>query len=164
MIRFACPVCRTAYQVPDDKAGHKRTCPSCGQRMQVPAPPPSSKTVLAPLLEYQPDPPALPATPAVAPMAMPILPIAQPAPESTAPSKRIVFGVMAIAFGFLGAHDFIVGRYLGGACRFLLCLLFCLAGILLVALILWAFAVAEGVYALTMTDEQFARTYGLPLP
>src|SRR5262249_6735410 len=55
MIRFVCPRCGAPYDVPDDKAGRKTNCPRCGQRLQVPALPPS-KTVLAPLVEYRPEP------------------------------------------------------------------------------------------------------------
>jgi hypothetical protein len=36
MIRFACPMCKTAYEVPDDAAGKKSTCRECGQKFRVP--------------------------------------------------------------------------------------------------------------------------------
>ena len=40
MIRFACPSCRAGLQVTDKGAGQKIACPNCGQRLQIPAPPP----------------------------------------------------------------------------------------------------------------------------
>lgn len=46
MIRFACPVCKTSLQSRDQDFGTKFACPACGQRVQVPAPPPPNKTVL----------------------------------------------------------------------------------------------------------------------
>ncbi len=46
MIRFACPICKTSLQSRDQDSGTKFACPSCGQRLQVPAPPPPNKTVL----------------------------------------------------------------------------------------------------------------------
>lgn len=54
MIRFACPRCKSVFSAPDRKAGAKTTCPKCQQRMQIPSPP-KTKTILAPLVEYQPD-------------------------------------------------------------------------------------------------------------
>jgi len=127
MIRFACPVCRTAYQVPDDKAGHKRTCPSCGQRMQVPAPPPSSTTVLAPLLEYQPDP--VPRPEPSAPMAIPVLAVAAVAPEVESPAPiirlptrrrrrvwpRVIAGVLLLTGLAVGLRLLLTGGHLRDA-------------------------------------------------
>jgi hypothetical protein len=54
MIRFACPMCNAAMAAPDDRAGSKGTCPKCGQRIQVPKPPPANKTVVGKLLDDQP--------------------------------------------------------------------------------------------------------------
>ena len=39
MIRFACPNCLTTYDYSDREAGMKFACGTCGQRLQVPAPP-----------------------------------------------------------------------------------------------------------------------------
>lgn len=39
MIRFACPTCRVILESPDNSQGQKITCPRCGQRLQIPAPP-----------------------------------------------------------------------------------------------------------------------------
>jgi S1-C subfamily serine protease len=38
MLRFACPSCQTALQVPDDKAGTVTACPRCRQGLRVPLP------------------------------------------------------------------------------------------------------------------------------
>jgi hypothetical protein len=49
-IHFSCPRCHTPQQAPDGNAGVKTTCPTCGQRLQVPEPSrPTSKTVLGKL-------------------------------------------------------------------------------------------------------------------
>src|SRR5712664_2058591 len=50
MIRFSCPRCKTVLQAPDGSAGKKCKC-SCGQRLQIPAPPsqPLNKTALGKL-------------------------------------------------------------------------------------------------------------------
>ena len=87
MIRFACPACSTPYEVPDANAGHKTNCPRCGQRLQVPIPPPS-KTMLAPLVAHHPDAPSVPAPPATAPMATWVLPTAV-TPDQGEPPARI---------------------------------------------------------------------------
>jgi DNA-directed RNA polymerase subunit M/transcription elongation factor TFIIS len=46
VIRFSCPGCERVVEVADDEAGHKMSCPTCGQRLQVPAP---NRTVLGKL-------------------------------------------------------------------------------------------------------------------
>jgi hypothetical protein len=38
MIRFRCPTCNAVLKVPDVKAGAKKKCPSCGQRVRAPHP------------------------------------------------------------------------------------------------------------------------------
>jgi DNA-directed RNA polymerase subunit RPC12/RpoP len=45
MIRFACPRCKTVLERPEQDAGAKFACTSCGQRLQVP-PSPIDKTML----------------------------------------------------------------------------------------------------------------------
>src|SRR5262245_38768316 len=59
MIRFACPSCNAAFTVPEEKAGHKATCPRCRQRILIPAPL-RNVTVLGKLLppKEAPEPPA----------------------------------------------------------------------------------------------------------
>jgi DNA-directed RNA polymerase subunit RPC12/RpoP len=50
MIRFSCPTCGKALELPSMNAGRKVPCPSCGQRLLIPDAPPGpdrSKTVLA---------------------------------------------------------------------------------------------------------------------
>jgi DNA-directed RNA polymerase subunit RPC12/RpoP len=39
-IKFNCPRCKAPLEAPASEAGTKKPCPSCGQRLQVPAPPP----------------------------------------------------------------------------------------------------------------------------
>jgi DNA-directed RNA polymerase subunit RPC12/RpoP len=45
VIRYRCPVCNKALVAQDEEAGSKLHCPHCGQRLQIPEPPPN-KTVL----------------------------------------------------------------------------------------------------------------------
>jgi hypothetical protein len=55
MIRFLCPRCRALLEKPENVAGDKFACPACGQKLQVPQPPPTppqGKTVLGEILEY----------------------------------------------------------------------------------------------------------------
>jgi hypothetical protein len=40
-IRYRCPHCNAVQEAPDHSAGAKVACPSCGQRLQLPARPPS---------------------------------------------------------------------------------------------------------------------------
>ncbi|HJT76850.1 MAG TPA: hypothetical protein VJ739_06570 [Gemmataceae bacterium] len=49
MIRYRCPRCKKALVAQDGAAGSKLNCSHCGQRVQVPAPPPLNKTVLGTL-------------------------------------------------------------------------------------------------------------------
>jgi hypothetical protein len=49
MIHFACPVWKTELREQRDRAGAKMTCPTCGQRLQVPYPA-TQKTVLGSML------------------------------------------------------------------------------------------------------------------
>jgi hypothetical protein len=59
-IRCRCPRCQQSLEAPAAQAGQKTNCPTCGQRIQLPAlpaGPPLNKTVLAPLVEEQQQPP-----------------------------------------------------------------------------------------------------------
>jgi DNA-directed RNA polymerase subunit RPC12/RpoP len=46
-IRFNCPRCKKPMEVPVIEAGAKKPCPSCGQRLQVPAAPPAPVPAVA---------------------------------------------------------------------------------------------------------------------
>jgi hypothetical protein len=54
-IRFECPTCKAVHNARSNRSGEKIACLKCGQRLQIPEPPPqprpTSKTVLAPLLD-----------------------------------------------------------------------------------------------------------------
>jgi DNA-directed RNA polymerase subunit RPC12/RpoP len=50
MIRYRCPMCKKALTATEAEAGAKLDCPQCGQRLQVPKPPPN-KTMLGELEE-----------------------------------------------------------------------------------------------------------------
>src|SRR5262245_3472072 len=51
MIKFSCPTCRAVFEVAEDKAGMKVACGRCQQKLIVPTPRPTSKTVLGVLNE-----------------------------------------------------------------------------------------------------------------
>lgn len=46
-VRFACPVCRAVMKAPSVRVGRKGNCPKCGQRLEIPPPPPQGTTILA---------------------------------------------------------------------------------------------------------------------
>lgn len=73
-------------------------------------------------------------------------------PGSTTASgkNKIVAGILAILFGWLGAHKF----YLGQTGQGILYLIFCWS--VITAII----GIIEGVMYLTMSDEAFAAKYG----
>lgn len=75
-IRFACPQCDHAMEVPSGQAGAKFACPSCGQRVQVPLP--IHKTVFGKRLDF----PLMP-RPA---SGLETVPPPAPAPESPPPA------------------------------------------------------------------------------
>jgi DNA-directed RNA polymerase subunit M/transcription elongation factor TFIIS len=57
VIRFSCPSCERVIEVGDEDAGRKMSCPTCGQRLEVPSP---ARTVLGkpePRAEPQPEKP-----------------------------------------------------------------------------------------------------------
>jgi hypothetical protein len=74
--RFACPGCRTQYQVEDTHAGKSFDCPFCGQSLAVPAAPPPAEPAPGPAVQVwapdaapppvrsaQPEPPPVPPQP-----------------------------------------------------------------------------------------------------
>lgn len=60
-------------------------------------------------------------------------------------SKRIMCGVLAILFGGLGIHRFMLGDVTGGILRIILCFL--------------PIGLIEGIIYLTKSDEEFVRIY-----
>jgi len=64
MIAYSCPKCRAFLTAHEVDAGKKLGCPSCGQRLQVPAPPPANRTVLGKLEDLDPPPRPEAVTPA----------------------------------------------------------------------------------------------------
>jgi DNA-directed RNA polymerase subunit RPC12/RpoP len=50
MIRYQCPKCSNTLAAQDADVGSKISCPHCGQRVQVPAPPPN-KTMLGKVVD-----------------------------------------------------------------------------------------------------------------
>jgi hypothetical protein len=112
MIHFWCPRCNTLHESPEQNAGQKLNCSSCGQRLQVPEPlPPLNKTVLGKLDELLPQaklstdpipavplqqvPPGavpIPAAPVTQPLpqAIPVTPLAQAIPVTSGPPVELV--------------------------------------------------------------------------
>jgi len=65
--------------------------------------------------------------------------------------KKILCGVLAIVFGGLGIHRFILGDTKGGILRIVVTLVTCGVGSVL--------GLVEGIIYLTKSDEEFAQTY-----
>jgi uncharacterized protein YbaR (Trm112 family) len=81
MIRFACPVCSVAMEVPDQKGGEKIACLKCGQKVRIPSQ--TNKTLLGVML-----PPVTPPTPStIASPAYHASPLPQPPPSPTPPPQ-----------------------------------------------------------------------------
>jgi len=69
-------------------------------------------------------------------------------------SKRILIGIMAILFGFLGVHKFMLGYTKQGIIQIVISIVTCGFGGAIMGLI-------EGIIYLTKTDEEFYETYRL---
>lgn len=67
-------------------------------------------------------------------------------------NKKVLAGIMAILFGWLGIHKFILGYTREGIITLILCLVTCTIGTSLLGLI-------EGIIYLTKSDEEFYQTY-----
>jgi len=66
-------------------------------------------------------------------------------------SKRVLAGVMALLFGSLGVHKFILGYTMEGIIQLVLSVITCgVAGII---------PFIEGIIYLTKSDEEFIETY-----
>ncbi|MCI0457633.1 MAG: LITAF-like zinc ribbon domain-containing protein [Gemmataceae bacterium] len=93
MIRYYCPRCHMGLQSGPETAGSKMACPSCGQRLQVPQPPPQppiNKTVLA---STEPPPPPQPPPPMPSMLVVELLsppPQPPPAPAPALPPAPLV--------------------------------------------------------------------------
>ena len=66
-------------------------------------------------------------------------------------SKRVVAGVLAILFGGLGIHRFILGDAMGGILRIVISFVTCGVGSLI--------GLIEGIIYLTKSDAEFVQTY-----
>lgn len=64
--------------------------------------------------------------------------------------KKIVAGILAILFGYLGIHKFYLGYTREGIIQLLLGLMFGLGGVI---------GIIEGIIYLFKTDEEFYQTY-----
>jgi len=71
--------------------------------------------------------------------------------EYNVESKRIVAGIIALVFGYLGVHKFILGYTKAGIIQIILSIVSC--GILTIIPFI------EGIIYLTKTDEEFINTY-----
>jgi DNA-directed RNA polymerase subunit RPC12/RpoP len=49
-IKYNCPRCKAPLEAPATEAGMKKPCPACGQRLQVPTPPPPAPEMVQPNL------------------------------------------------------------------------------------------------------------------
>jgi len=85
----------------------------------------------------------------------PALPPYQPMPQylADANSKKILAGLMAIFFGNLGIHKFVLGNTTAGVITLLISLT-CIG-----APVMRIITIIEGLIYLTKSDEQFYQTY-----
>lgn len=65
--------------------------------------------------------------------------------------KKVLCGVLAIVFGGLGIHRFILGDTKGGILRIVVTLVTCGVGSVV--------GLIEGIIYLTKSDEEFVQTY-----
>lgn len=66
-------------------------------------------------------------------------------------NKKVLAGILALIFGYLGVHKFILGYTKEGFIQMILSLVTCgMAGII---------PFIEGIIYLTKTDDEFYRTY-----
>ncbi|MGH7171140.1 MAG: NINE protein [Gemmataceae bacterium] len=169
MIRYSCPRCKSVLEAADHEGGAKIACPKCQQRLQIPIPPPTNKTILAPFLGQAPTPVPVLSQKDLVPIQLPMsgkvedvepemFPEVLAADQPGESSNRIAVGVFAIIFGWIGVHYFLLGRVSLGIVSLILGLL----GIVLLIhciplfVIAWSFAVYDGIRYLSMTDKQFA--------
>ena len=87
--------------------------------------------------------------------AHPAMPYATAQPYTPGDSKRILAGLMAIFFGWLGVHKFVLG-FTGAGLVYLL-LTVCTCGV--AYLPLHILSIIEGIVYLTKSDEEFHRLY-----
>lgn len=73
-------------------------------------------------------------------------------------NKKILTGILALVFGWLGVHKFILGYNTEG----MILLVIGLSGILTCGItsgISWIIGIIEGIIYLTKSDEEFYQTY-----
>lgn len=70
-------------------------------------------------------------------------------------TTKIVAGIMGLTLGSLGIHKFIIGATKPGLIMLAATVLSCTC----LLLPMWAIGIAEGIIYLTMSDEDFYRTY-----
>lgn len=108
----------------------------------TPPPPPS-----APAEETPPPAPSVASSPAAA-------------PSSGSPKdKKILAGIMAILFGGLGVHKFILGYTKEGVIQLIVGLVFLVLSCGTLYLVPWIVGLVEGIIYLTKSDEEFEQTY-----
>ncbi len=88
-------------------------------------------------------------------------PLVMPVPPEAPPieSKRVLAGVTAILFGFIGLHKFILGYTGEGVVMLLVTFIggFCTAGVSILATATIGFI--EGIVYLSKSDAEFVREY-----
>ncbi len=83
-------------------------------------------------------------------------PVTPDAPfDEEAQSKKILCGVLALLFGWLAIHKFVLGYTSAGLISILVGVLTCGVG----ALVMHVIAIAEGIIYLTKTSSEFRATY-----
>ena len=138
-MEVVCPHCNATLEIEPEHAGEKAFCPECGGKFQAP------------------------------------IPQAQPVGAATTytdeqayrdfVSKKVAVGVVAIVFGSLGVHKFIMGLTTGGTIMLLTSLCFgftiCCVGLPFGFAPMWLIGIVEGIIYLSKSDEEFYRDYAI---
>jgi TM2 domain-containing membrane protein YozV len=118
---------------------------------EAPAPVPEAPAAVAEGAVVSADAPAPPPPPPPYGQATPAYPNA----VSPVESKKILCGIMAILFGSLGVHKFILGYQKEGLTMLLVTVLSCF----LLSPIMSIIGIIEGIIYLTKSDQEFIETY-----
>jgi TM2 domain-containing membrane protein YozV len=172
VIRFSCPDCHRVVEVDDDDAGVTMTCPTCGERLEVPSHQKAARDK-PPRRDDEKDegdaPPRKRRGEAYCPECgavvhkrdryCPECDAAQPQRRdptlADANSKKIAAGICGVLLGGLGVHKFVLGFTTAGIIMLLVSLLTCGVGWVVMHVI----GLVEGIIYLTKTDESFYQTY-----
>jgi TM2 domain-containing membrane protein YozV len=174
VIRFTCPECHRVLEVDDDDAGLTMTCPTCGERLEVPSHHKAAQDKLGRRDDDEDeddnDRPrkkrrserrcsecgaTLHKTDRYCPECDARQPERRDAALDEAHSKKVAAGVCGILLGGFGVHKFILGFTTPGVIMLLVSLLTCCIAFK----VMWIIGIVEGITYLTKSDEEFYEIY-----